>query len=81
MFYFFPYKYYFNILKNPNYVLYLIILIRNLFLLHDRDDPNDKLTDIEIECVNYDIKLLLCFKYEEVSSYLRTFVNIHDKSD
>lgn len=52
-----------------------------LLLLNDRDDPNDKLTDIEIDCINYDLKLLISFKYEEVAAYIRTFLNIHDKSD
>lgn len=51
---------------------------RILLCLNDNEDVNDFLTDITLLCYNYDVKLLVGFKYEDIANYLRAFKYIQN---
>lgn len=44
-----------------------------LLCLFDANDINNYITDITELCLNFDIKLIIGFSFEEIGKYLRSF--------
>ena len=40
--------------------------------MFDCNDEHNFMTDLEVECIHYDIKLILVWSFQEAAMYLRT---------